>query len=588
MKYPKLTPPAAQRQYIETFGGYNQNPRIGDGEFAHMENMTSQAFPVLSPRPPRGYYVRSADPEAMLYKEEVFYISSGCVYHKDGLVDWALKRYPQGRAMVSMGAYVVILPEKIWFNSARYIEGNGTVDKDKRFGSCEAAFRLKEESVQISPCRADGTVYDGSVTKGDIPPEEPQPGDLWIDTSGAAPAPKQWSQDSWQEILTSYVRIDAHGIGEDFAQYDGVEVSGLTAETLSGLNGSNVIWAKGDDYIVLRGFLAEPVTQAVTMTVSRTMPEMDFVIECGNRLWGCRYGENAQGKFVNQIYCSKLGDLTNWNSFMGISTDSAVINLGSDGPFTGAVSYMGHPIFFKENVLHKVYISPTGAHSVVETPCAGVQEGCGKSLAVVGNTLYYKSRSGIMVYDGSQPVALPPVFGSAQYDSAVAGAFRDRYYVSMRRADDTHHLFVYDTQKGLWHREDDLQVQEFAAGRDKLYAISGSDILILAGADEPTEGPVSWLVRTGPMGIRTPDRQYLSRLNVRISLEQGAEASFYVQYDFSPRWEHLCTVTSGDLRSFEVPIRPKRCDYMRLEIRGRGDGRIYSFAKTLEQGSDAS
>ena len=66
----------------------------------------------------------------------------------------------------------------------------------------------------------------------------------------------------------------------------------------------------------------------------RSVPEMDFVIESGNRLWGCKYGV-VDGKAVNEIYASKLGDFKNWNCYAGRSTDSYVATRGSDGPFTG-------------------------------------------------------------------------------------------------------------------------------------------------------------------------------------------------------------------------------------------------------------
>jgi hypothetical protein len=40
------------------------------------------------------------------------------------------------------------------------------------------------------------------------------------------------------------------------------------------------------------------------------------------------------------------------------------------------------------------------------------------------------------------------------------------------------------------------------------------------------------------------------------------------------------------LRTFAIPIRPKRCDHMRLKVVGLGEAKIYSICKTVEQGSD--
>ena len=55
----------------------------------------------------------------------------------------------------------------------------------------------------------------------------------------------------------------------------------------------------------------------------------------------------TDGKAVNEIYASKLGDFKNWNCYAGRSTDSYVATRGSDGPFTGAADYLGSPLFFR-------------------------------------------------------------------------------------------------------------------------------------------------------------------------------------------------------------------------------------------------
>ena len=63
MQYPVLYAPAASRETVEVFGGYNHNLRIGAGEFYDMENMTGDRYPVLSPRDKRGIYGEGAAPE---------------------------------------------------------------------------------------------------------------------------------------------------------------------------------------------------------------------------------------------------------------------------------------------------------------------------------------------------------------------------------------------------------------------------------------------------------------------------------------------------------------------------------------------
>ena len=50
MRYPQLKAQAATRKIVDVFRGYNHNLRVGVGELFEMENLTSECFPVLSPR----------------------------------------------------------------------------------------------------------------------------------------------------------------------------------------------------------------------------------------------------------------------------------------------------------------------------------------------------------------------------------------------------------------------------------------------------------------------------------------------------------------------------------------------------------
>ena len=71
-----------------------------------------------------------------------------------------------------------------------------------------------------------------------------------------------------------------------FRVYDGVSVSG-TAE----LEGANTLWAVEENALVVSGLRAEAGTLPVGTRLRRRVPDMDFILECGNRLWGCRAGK---------------------------------------------------------------------------------------------------------------------------------------------------------------------------------------------------------------------------------------------------------------------------------------------------------
>jgi hypothetical protein len=323
--------------------------------------------------------------------------------------------------------------------------------------------------------------------------------------------------------------------------------------------------------------------------VTRTMPNMDFIIESQNRLWGCRYGQARNGDIVNEIYASKLGDFKNWDCFMGISTDSYVASCGTDGHFTGAISFQGYPTFFKEECLHKVYGNYPANFQIQDTACRGVQEGSEKSLAIVNNILYYKSRSGICAYDGSLPSEISSAMGDISYSDAVAGGIGNKYYISMRDQSGEYNLFVYDTSKGMWHKEDNLKVEQFCSCRGELYYIdsTGSEFIgSMLGSGIPNTDSVQWMVESGVIGTSSPDKKYVSRLTVRMSVDVGARVNIYAEYNSSGKWERIFTMVGRSLKTFAVPVRPKRSDHFRLRFVGEGNVKVYSIVKTIEEGSD--
>lgn len=599
MLFPTLNEIATSTQNVDTFLGYNHNLRIRENEFYDMKNLTSTYYPVLSPRTKRGTYLTAINPQGMIAKDALCYIDGQYFCMNEYRIDMGLSTAEEDcpKHLVSMGAYVIIMPDKKYINTLDLTD----------FGNIEAFYpgvegQLVNASYEM--CKVDGTAYTGA-TKSPDAPEEPANMQLWIDMSSTPHTLKQYSENSktWVQIPTTYIKISAPNIASAFKQYDGVKISGFPTEVaqLKEIEGNTFpLWevhhdegdderAEGtDDYIVIRGLLDEAVTYETALHIERTMPEMDFIVESENRLWGCRYGIAANGQVVNEIYSCKLGDFKNWNCFMQISTDSYVASCGSDGQFTGAITHLGYPLFFKENCMHKVYGNYPSNYQVQTTACRGVQKGCSDSLAIVNEVLFYKSRNGVCAYDGSLPAEISSAFGDVSYSDAVACGHGNKYYISMKDVADEYHLFAYDTSKGLWHKEDNTAVKKFCSCRNELYFIpkNSKDIKTMFGSGTVDAERVPWMAESGVIGTASPDRKYVSRLNIRMSLDIGTRVYFYAQYDSCGEWEHLGTMTGTSLRSFTVPIRPKRCDHFRLRIVGEGDAKIFSITKTIEQGSD--
>ena len=348
MYYPTLTGKTPQTVFTDVFGGYNHNERIGDGEFYDMKNLTADKFPMLSVRKKMAQYRSFVDEDTtvrgIIAKKKLCYVKgssfviaedfdiSNVKGQNDTVIDMGLN--DSDKTLVSIGAYVVIMPDK------KYINTENTEDR----GNINNVYGDEVVTTELgfAVTKKDGS--DLLADYSDTPPNDPKENDYWLDTSNEAVVLKQYRQisENWITVSETFVKISADRIGVGFSVGDTVEISGVS-EILNEdhINGYHEISAVSTDYIVIK---AAPILSsgvyAGKIKVSRGMPDVDFLIESNNRLWGCKYGKNANGETINEIYASKLGDFKNWHTFEGISTDSYAATVGSDGAFTGAISYL--------------------------------------------------------------------------------------------------------------------------------------------------------------------------------------------------------------------------------------------------------
>ena len=599
-RLPVLAGAPSQQILTDTFAGYNHNLKIADGEFYNTENLSTEMFPMLANRRKRGTLTGVGGHtfhglRAIIKKQGLYWVETETVNGEDRGVlyangvkvmeDQATPLYLQTAKetqLVSMGSYICIFPDKVYFNTMDHAD----------FGRMEASYSYPAGAVSYRMCHQDGTIYGGNISKGSVEPVDPNNGDVWIDTVDGSV--KQWSTytTTWTVIETVYTRVTFHDQGNItsiFKEHDGVEISGMYYEDL---NGSKILYAVGsdndvDDYIVLVGIQEVPYeVPSATFTIARKVPDMDFVCEAQNRLWGCYYGNIAGVGNINEVYCCALGDFKNWSQYLGVSTDSWRASIGSDGVWTGCINYFGSPTFFKENRIHQIGVSSVGAHQVSDLPARGVQEGSHRSLAIVNETLYYKSRSGVVAWQGGMPADVGAALGDEKYYEAAAGVFGQRYYVSMRDSANVWNFFCLDVKNGLWMREDNLHAEGFTAWGDELYARSGDSIITINGTEGTLEDKVEWFAETGVMHYEFPDHKYVSRYNLRLKMEKDARLQLFIEYDSSGVWEFSGEVRVHRIDSFVIPVRPRRCDHLRLKIAGEGDVRIFSIARVLESGSD--
>jgi len=596
MILPELREGRHIRYSVEQFLGYNNSERCSEAEGFDEVNISSDFFPLFTPR--RRRVIVESDISGL----KGLHVNEGLVEIKtdsndiDNVLFYDGERIGQlpgtgKRQMCSMGAYVIIYPDKYRFNT-----------KDKTLESLGARFTTSS-SVTFIPCTMDGTTINPTVSSTE--PANPTNGQYWLDTSTTPNSLMQWSesQGMWNAVPTSYVKLSATNIGKNFNKYDVVSISGVTGTYAGTFNTDMAIWDKTNDQIVVTALINSTFTNT-GITIERKIPDLDFICEHDNRIWGC----NSE---KHEVYGSKIGDPTNWYSYLGTKADSYAATVGTDGEFTGCAAHGGSVIFFKERYIHKLYGTAPSNYQLDTKPERGIQKGCYDSVALISGVLFYKAVDGVVRYEGSYPTLISQNLGQTPYSEAIGGVWNGVYYVAMKDRNDIQKLFTFNTSNGLWHIEDVPSHIEFMAEyENRLLMFNSLRRTLLAAGDEVKIGsgvysidpvPLLWERTFGITGIDVSSSvdlnfKYVSQVLIRFYMEMDATFKVQVEYDSLGEWETVCDIKNeyvysrrdtqsySMLRSMEIPFIPKRCDHMRIKISGSGYVKVFSISKKVEGG----
>ena len=503
------------------------------------------------------------------------------------------------RELVFLGSWVCIFPDGKYANTAKLRSGD-ELSPEEDYGSIALTNTCEQGGTVFEPCGADGTLWN--VTWSDTAPQS----GYWVDTTEDQPTVRVWSQSQslWLEV-SPYVKCSVPGIGKGLRPGDSVTLDGRFETSEGGEDEVETIWCGNHilagvfhdpgsggrpegtgDYLIIPGLISQRWEIEMTwhdrswLSAARSFPVMDFVVEAGNRLWGCRFGDG-----VNELYGSKLGDFRNWYAFEGLSTDSYCVARGHDGPYTGAAVLGGCPLFFREDSLEKIFPSPAGNHSVTTVSLEGIERGSAKSAVVIRDRLYYKSAGGIYCYNGTLPVLVSRALGSVPYRWAVAGAQGSLYEISMTGPNGSPYLFVLDTRTGFWYKEDILRFRTAYSDSEQLYYTSelGGSLYCIGSADDSEN--VEWWAETGDLIPRMALHRFVTRIQVKAKPDPGSELRVYISYDGGP-WQQKGAFPDGQLKSLTFPVFSRRSGSVRLRLEGTGGMELHSLSWLTEGGSD--
>lgn len=527
MYFLKMKTRPQQRTTVRVFGGLDRRAGAPLGTFEYMENMCADDYPALRSRPKRGIVTTlNGHGGAMAVKDALVYVDGPHLYCNGIRTNLVLSE--GDKQLVSMGAYVLVWPDKCYLNTADLTD----------CGSIEAA----------------------------------------VTTTGAVRlVPVAAAED--EEGAFSHVALECAGIGQGFSAGEGVYISGGGALIPEG---TYTLLECSDGRIVIAVTVEGETVLDAPVTVRRFVPEMDFVCECGNRIWGCKYGM-VNGEVVNAVYGSALGDFRSWNSFQGLASDSYAASRGSDGAFTAAVSYLGSVMFFKEHCIERLYIAANGAHQIVTLECDGVAKGSHRSPAVVLGILHYVGCGGVYAFDGSLPRPVSQPLGTFRGYNACGGVLDGTYYVSFTD-DEGRHLMTLDTARGLWHQHDGVPIVQFARRGTELFAMTDKEIVSINGTVGQAElGDIIWSAQTNVIGVGEDKERYLSRVEVELEASFGASAAVLASYDDGQTWHHCGTVEGrGIIRRATVAVRAVRAAHLKLRLVGVGRCTLHALHAVYE------
>ena len=629
------------RSVQRRFGGYRHTIADFDGNLFDMENLSSDGFPLIKTRSPRRRYGTLAKCNGIYAPGDRLIVVDGTSLYLDSTLVGTVA--DSAKTFASLGDRVIIFPDKCCLNTSAQgrfatLDGLKTAVTDPAYGDVYAVAdgdlyywngtdflflekeldSLEAEVTTRTTFLAESTLYGEKAAKNALYGNAAKWADHFsvgdaVTISGCIKHPEnnvtaiirgiEGNTLMFYEDLFAVDSAYRHEVTEDRKEGEylftigGVTRGFFTVEpllkgdiltwdgtTLTAQSGAVLTLSESADGEELLFSLEEAdYVESRPVTVKRTVPDMDFLCTCNNRLWGCK---------GDTVYSSKLGDPFNFNVFDSLSTDSWSVESGSPGEFTACGTYLGYPLFFKEDHIYKVYGSRPADFSLVDSMTLGVAKGSGNSLAIASEMLFYLSPQGAVCYSGGVPGSLSEPFGDLHLKNGVGGAGQGKYYLSATDQKGEHHLFVYDTAHNIWHREDDLRAAYFAplcggilcgtAEGDLIFHGEEDVPLTILGNGGTAEEEVNWCAEFGSFIMDSPEDKTIHRLKLRIILGENAEMQTEISCD-GGEWCNLGSVRKIKwMRSMEYPVIPQRCDSFRLRLSGKGEASLQSLTIEYE------
>ncbi len=368
--------------------------------------------------------------------------------------------------------------------------------------------------------------------------------------------------------LVSGDRIRITGSQEE--QNNGEYEIRSTDESLITFVSADFIWTETS------GTAIQTLTENINIERLGDVPDFDYICECENRLWGCSSANKT-------IYASALGLPDRFEHFANLSTDSYAVAVGSAGDFTGICKLGSSVLIWKEECLHKILGSYPAQYTMYTYEIEGIPKGSAKSMQVINDCLYYLGLHGVYVYNGSYPSLISQNFGERQFVNGVGGNDGDSYLLSCEDTEGNPYLFTFELKYGIWIKEDNIKVSNFARiGRKVYFLIDGKIYLAYDTMDDPD---MEWMIQFAPMYETIEGKKSYSKIVLRVEIPEGSYLLFHMKQD-DGKWREMGRIVGSKINTKTLYLPRMRCDKFEIKMTGKGAMTILGMMRDFILGSE--
>ena len=241
---------------------------------------------------------------------------------------------------------------------------------------------------------------------------------------------------------------------------------------------------------------------------------------------------------------------------------AARLTSDTPGKFTALASYGGELLAFKEDSIS--IVSGTNPKHYYVSTITGIGCTAGRSVCVTPKGIIFLSRGGFYIWSGALPECISHKLNT-RYTDATSGFDGKKYYASALREDGVYELVVFDTEKGIWHIEDNMEATGIFRHRDGLY-IADKENLYRYDKDS---SDCQWQFTLMRTNNGTLNKKGINEIYIYADISEGA--SFWIETRTgNNEFKRHTKFSKTGLNVYRSPVRLKKDESFTVRIAGLG------------------